>query len=98
MDLVYSQAFVSIAILDSAVDLDVEMALIQPLTRWGHSRGGPSTFGYSSKDAELEVWENFDKTFSFLEMISRERWNSRAWVLQEAISAGEKMYLAFLRR
>lgn len=93
MDLVYSRAERSIALLDSTLDPEIHMPALSALYKW--SRFRYEIRNLIGSNQELDVWSQSEQILSLLETVSQERWNTRAWVLQEAFSAGEKMFLLF---
>ena len=93
MDLVYSRAERSIALLDSALDPKTHLPALSALYEWGRFRYKTPNLIWSNE--ELNVWSQSEQIISLLETVSGERWNTRAWVLQEAFSAGENMFLLF---
>ncbi|KAK0715973.1 hypothetical protein B0H67DRAFT_582114, partial [Lasiosphaeris hirsuta] len=95
MDLVYSRATRSIALMDSVLRSETHLAALCTLYGWGRQKtqlrkmiGGP---------LEIQAWLQTENAVALFELISNERWSTRAWVLQEAFSAGEKMSLLFRR-
>jgi hypothetical protein len=93
MDLVYSRAERSIALLDSVLDPETHLPALSALYEWGQFRYKTPNLIWSNE--ELNVWSQSEQIISLLETVSGERWNTRAWVLQEAFSAGENMFLLF---
>lgn len=93
MDLVYSRANCSIALLDSVLNTETDVPALAALYEWGKlTENRPNLM---ESRMELEVWQRIQGIVSFLGMISRERWGTRAWVIQEALSAGSRMFLLF---
>ncbi|KAK3352871.1 heterokaryon incompatibility protein-domain-containing protein [Lasiosphaeria hispida] len=95
MDLVYSRATRSIALMDSVLRPEAHLSALRALYEWGQMKtqvrkmvGGP---------LEIEAWLQTENAVALFELLSNERWSTRAWVLQEAFSAGDKMLLLFRR-
>lgn len=79
--------------LDSILDPKIHLPALSTLYEWGQFRN--ETRNLIGSDQELSVWSQSEQIISLLETVSQERWNTRAWALQEAFSAGEKMFLLF---
>jgi hypothetical protein len=93
MDLIYSRAYRSIALLDSVLKPETHLPALEALYEWGKFKSVCRNLIESDK--EVEVWLQAEHIISLLEMVACERWSTRAWVLQEAFSAGSKMVLLF---
>ncbi|TGJ78242.1 hypothetical protein E0Z10_g10522 [Xylaria hypoxylon] len=86
MDIVYHRAAVTAGLHDVTVTDPLQMnAIIQLMDmNWNV---GPPQFNSESLNLILD----------FLDAVSRDRWNTRAWVVQEALSAGVRLMI-ILRR
>ena len=93
MDLVYSRAACSIALLDSKLSLDADVPALLALYAWGSFR--KANRNLVQCEYEMSVWEAMEQILQLLGVISAERWLTRAWVVQEALSAGSNMFLLF---
>lgn len=92
MDLVYSRAQCSIGLLDTVMD-PIQTSIFSALSEWNQLR--TEVHNMTGNSRELLVWSLSKQIISLFEMISQEKWCTRAWVLQEAFSAGWRMQLVF---
>ncbi|KAK3943226.1 heterokaryon incompatibility protein-domain-containing protein [Diplogelasinospora grovesii] len=91
MDLVYSRAHRSVALLDSVIHPETHLHGLSALCEWDQlRRKQPKLIG---SRVEFYIWSQAEQIVSLLEMVSHEKWSTRAWVLQEAFSAGSHMSL-----
>jgi len=90
MDLVYIKADISIGLLESPPLSKDQLAALGFLNKWGQYRVRGEEYPPSLDD---KIWALADEIFNLMDVISREQWNTRAWILQESFSAGPNMVL-----
>lgn len=89
MDIVYNRAAFTAGLLDLQLS---SQAQINAIRAFISEEGDVTTrFGFSAPDPRLPY------LLDFLDALSRDRWYTRAWVVQEAISAGKGLTLVFRR-
>ena len=92
MDIVYNRAVVTAGLLDSEVTSQEEIDIVNDLMwfklydsgrgiRWAGAGSGPGPPSIQS----------LKQTLDFLERVIRDRWYTRCWVAQEALSAGDRL-------
>lgn len=88
MDIIYNRAFVTAGLQDVQLSDQTQLDTILNLASDANEGDRP---GALSGHHELGL------IVDFLDKVSRDRWYTRAWVIQEAISAGDNLSLAFRR-
>ncbi|EXF75361.1 hypothetical protein CFIO01_02948 [Colletotrichum fioriniae PJ7] len=88
MDIIYNRAFVTGGLLDVAMSKWQQLEKIRGLISKTRI---PGTNRLITNDQDLEI------VIAFLQQVKRDRWYTRAWVVQEAISAGDNLSLVFRR-
>ncbi|KAK1671936.1 hypothetical protein BDP55DRAFT_280573 [Colletotrichum godetiae] len=86
MDIVYNRAIVTAGLHESTISM-TEMSAVQYLIN-----NETEKLRYLSLPPQL-----FYCALDFLHMVQSDRWYTRAWVVQEAVSAGDGMVLVFRR-
>jgi hypothetical protein len=87
MDIVYNRAMVTAGLLNVEIESQAQLTAIETLL---HA---------TREQREMMINQEFcDSMLDFLVATSRDRWYTRAWVVQEALCAGDKLVLAFRRR
>lgn len=88
MDIIYNRAFVTCGLQDVVISSYLQLQTILGLASSSNEQAGiPRITNYRELDIILD----------FLDKIKNDRWYSRAWVIQEAISAGDNLCLVFRR-
>ncbi|KAI0006372.1 hypothetical protein F4779DRAFT_629871 [Xylariaceae sp. FL0662B] len=86
MDIVYNRAMVTVGLHDGVITNQAQMQAINVLRQADKAQRIPiADVGF------------LNYTLDFLEMVSRDRWYTRAWVVQEALSASNGLVIAFRR-
>lgn len=85
MDIVYNKAMVTAGLHDGTIDTQRQADAIRDLIDHATERVPVPNLSH----------QFFDDIFSFLQTVILDRWYTRTWVIQEAISAGEDLMLAF---
>ncbi|KAF4779193.1 hypothetical protein HER10_EVM0001682 [Colletotrichum scovillei] len=88
MDIIYNRAFVTGGLLDVAMSSLQQLEKLRGLISKTRNSG---TNRLITKEQDLEI------IIAFLQQVRRDRWYTRAWVVQEAISAGDNLSLVFKR-
>ncbi|KAH7310974.1 hypothetical protein BKA65DRAFT_162144 [Rhexocercosporidium sp. MPI-PUGE-AT-0058] len=89
MDIVYNRAIATVGLHEANITSQRQANALKMLIGLDRFR--------KHESLELIKPEILDPLFRFLEMVIADRWYTRAWVIQEAISAGKKLFLAFRR-
>lgn len=87
MDIVYNRAILTAGLHASTITSQAQMDAIQALMAYGRDQR------YSLNLSQ----QLFDNVLEFLHMVQSDRWYTRAWVVQEAVSAGDGLFLVFRR-
>lgn len=87
MDIVYNRAILTAGLHASTITSQAQMDAIQALMAYGKDQR------YSLNLSQ----QLFDNVLDFLHMVQSDRWYTRAWVVQEAVSAGDGLFLVFRR-
>lgn len=88
MDIIYNRAFVTCGLQDVVISSRIQLETILGLAWKSTEQGGtPKITNYQELDIVLD----------FLDKVKDDRWYTRAWVVQEAISAGDNLCLVFRR-
>ncbi|KAF7561815.1 hypothetical protein G7046_g2329 [Stylonectria norvegica] len=88
MDLLYNRAIVTAGLHDVEVSSQTQMNAIRDLAACDSVKGVEAVLGST---------ENFCLVLGFLNLVSLDDWYTRAWVIQEALSAGRSLNLVFRR-
>ncbi|PVH81654.1 hypothetical protein DL98DRAFT_571010 [Cadophora sp. DSE1049] len=88
MDKVYQRAFLSIGLLRTRIE---SQDTLRVLKHFGPNSDG----GWGFSAAEISTHDLVESMITFFEHIMKDPWHTRAWVLQEAYSAGPRMVLLF---
>lgn len=88
MDIIYNRAFVTCGLQDVMISSHLQLQTILCLASKSGGQGGTPEI---TNDREL------DTILDFLNKVKGDRWYTRAWVIQEAISAGDNLCLVFRR-
>ncbi|KXJ87011.1 hypothetical protein Micbo1qcDRAFT_179261 [Microdochium bolleyi] len=83
MDIVYYRAFATVGLLEATLRTQEQADIIKGLL--GLTERPEPTF------------EVLEQICQFFQMIADDRWYTRAWVVQESMSAGKNLYLALQR-
>lgn len=97
MDIVYNRASVTGGLISTQVTDQAQLDAVYMLTNFRAEdvRGGMRWVG----DTPPPVINHqiLNHVLDFLEMVGRDRWYTRAWVVQEALCAGTKLLIALRR-
>lgn len=88
MDIVYNRAFVTAGLQDVKLSDQTQLDTILKLASDANKGGRPKC---------MSGYHELGLIVDFLDRVSRDRWYTRAWVIQEAISAGDNLSLVFRR-
>jgi len=86
MDKVYERAFLSIGLLRTRIESQETLRVLKHFCPNSEGNWGFSAAGISNTDL-------VESMITFFEHIMKDPWHTRAWVLQEAYSAGPRMVL-----
>lgn len=87
MDIVYNRAMVTAGLHSSTITSQAQIDAIKALVAYG-----------KDERHALHLNQNlFENVLDFLHMVQLDRWYTRAWVVQEAVSAGLSLILVFRR-
>lgn len=89
MDMVYQQACVSIGLFNAEIQTQSQLEALNQLYKWGNDGG--------NSDLVAGMSEIADPLLEVLETLMKDRWTTRAWILQESFSAGQNMVLLIKR-
>lgn len=89
MDMVYEQAYVSLGLFNAEIRTQSQLEALNTLYEWGNNGG--------NSDQVPGMSEIADPLLEVLETLMKDRWTTRAWILQESFSAGQKMVLLIKR-
>ncbi|KAL5325228.1 hypothetical protein ACEPPN_006352 [Leptodophora sp. 'Broadleaf-Isolate-01'] len=89
MDVVYNRAIATVGLHEGTITSQRQADALKMLIGLDRFR--------RQESLERINREILDHLFSFLETVISDRWYTRAWVIQEAISAGKKLFLSFRR-
>lgn len=87
MDIVYNRALVTAGLHSSMITSQAQIDAIKALVAYGEDQRNPLHLSQSL----------FENVLDFLHMVQSDRWYTRAWVVQEAVSAGDGLVLVFRR-
>lgn len=88
MDIIYNRAFVTCGLQDVVMSNHLQLETILGLASKSNRQGGTLTI---TNHRQLDI------VLEFLDKVKGDRWYTRAWVVQEAISAGDNLCLVFRR-
>jgi hypothetical protein len=86
MDIIYNRAMVTAGLLSVEISIQEQLTAIEALLYFDQIRR-----------QSMINQQFFEYLLDFLRRTSRDRWYTRAWVVQEALCAGDKLVLAFRR-
>lgn len=86
MDLVYNKAAVTAGIHNGEIKSKAQLEALEGAIALG--------LGLVQRQRNYTI-EFFDGVISFLDMVCKDRWYTRAWIAQESLSAMDKLYLIF---
>ncbi|KAK7911039.1 hypothetical protein PG985_013520 [Apiospora marii] len=89
MDIVYNRAAVTAGLHSATITSQSEADAIKHLITCGNDF---ASYYYSKPSMQM-----LERVLHFLEKVTSDRWYTRAWVLQEATSAGSGLFLVFRR-
>ncbi|KAF4536858.1 uncharacterized protein LTHEOB_11865 [Lasiodiplodia theobromae] len=97
MDIVYNRASVTGGLISTQVTNQAQLDAVYMLTNFRAEdvRGGMRWVGDTPPPVINQ--QIFNHVLDFLEMVGRDRWYTRAWVVQEALCAGTKLLIALRR-
>lgn len=88
MDIIYNRAFVTAGLQDVQLSDQAQLDMILDLASDANKGKRPRT---------LSGYHELGRIIEFLGRVSQDKWYTRAWVIQEAISAGDNLGLVFRR-
>ncbi|KAK1461395.1 hypothetical protein CMEL01_14349 [Colletotrichum melonis] len=82
MDIIYNRALITAGLQDVEISNQLQLETL---------------LGVASQSKPIRSYRDLDIIIEFLDKVKNDRWYTRAWVIQEAISAGDNLCLAFRR-
>lgn len=89
MDLVYDRAMVTAGLMDLRLSSQAQVYALQVFMSEDEARW--------AKQLSWALEQRLRLIIDFLDRLSQDRWYTRAWVVQEAISSGERLAMVFHR-
>ena len=95
MDVVYSRACITAGLLSASITRQEQMDAVATLQSFAlmNSESDVTWEGVREVPPITDISRLLNHTLDFLEIVSANRWYTRAWVAQEALSAGEMLVL-----
>jgi hypothetical protein len=95
MDVVYNRACITAGLLSATITSQEQMDAVATLRSFAPSDSGSNVRweGIGEAPPVTDLSRLLNHALDFLELISADRWYTRAWVAQEALSAGKMLVL-----
>jgi hypothetical protein len=96
MDIVYQRAYCSVGLFDSIVVSQGHLDAAASVLDWGmnkENRRGQLWYPLPARSYSEVASKTAQNLIEFLELLGNDPWNIRAWILQEAFSAGHRMMI-----